>query len=66
MTPPQYDLTLLAPQVMGAEAREIDAAPADSTPGQSTEALLSPRMFWIGLAAAVLVLLAIIARLVRA
>lgn len=62
---PQYDLTLLASQVMGADAREIAAAPADTAaPGPAAQ-LLSPQVFWIGLGAAVLILLAIIARLLR-
>ena len=30
LQPPQYDLALLAPRVMGAGAREVDAAPAGS------------------------------------
>ena len=30
LQPPQYDLALLAPRVMGARAREVDAAPAGS------------------------------------
>jgi Protein of unknown function (DUF3999) len=65
LTVPQYDLALLAPQVMGAEAREITAAPPDAAPAPPGAQLLSPSVFWIGLGAAVLVLLAIIARLVR-
>lgn len=62
---PQYDLELLAPQVMGAEVREIAAAPAGASPHTTFVPLLSPRTFWIGLGVAVIALLAIIARLVR-
>jgi hypothetical protein len=62
---PQYDLALLAPQVMGAHAREIAASPSDPSSGTPAAQLLSPRAFWIGLGCAVLVLLAIIAKLVR-
>ncbi|MCA1562609.1 MAG: DUF3999 domain-containing protein [Acidobacteria bacterium] len=62
---PQYDLALLAPQVMGAEAREIGLAgePASTASGQAS--FVSPRVFWILLAGAVVVLLALIARLTR-
>lgn len=62
---PQYDLALLAPQVMGAEAREIGLAaePASTASGQVS--FVSPRVFWILLAGAVIVLLALIAKLVR-
>ena len=62
---PRYDLALLAPQVMGAEAREIAAAPADDTkPGASTS-LVSPKYFWAGLVVAVLVIGAVIVRQLR-
>jgi uncharacterized protein DUF3999 len=62
---PQYDLALLAPQVMGAHAMEI-APLADGAAGPVTaKPIVSTRYFWIGLAAAVVILLGIIARLVR-
>jgi uncharacterized protein DUF3999 len=62
---PQYDLALLAPRVMGAAAAEAGtAAPSAAAPSTSA-ALLSPRAFWVVLAGAVVVLLALIARLVR-
>ncbi len=61
---PQYDLVLLAPQVMGAMAREIAAAPAVAAAPAAPQ-LLSPWTFWIGLALSVIVLIAIIARLAR-
>jgi hypothetical protein len=63
-SPPQYDLALLAPQVMGVEARETTAAPetASRTAGAT---FISTRTFWVFLSAAVLVLLALIVRLVR-
>jgi hypothetical protein len=60
---PQYDLALLAPAVMGAEAREIGAA-AESAAASASAGLVSPRFFWIGLAAAVVILLGLIVRLV--
>jgi hypothetical protein len=62
---PRYDLALLAPQVMGAEAREITASPEDAAASAPAPAFISPRLFWIGLGVAVLVLLAIMGRLVR-
>ena len=66
LQPPQYDLALLAPRVMGAMATEISAAPAASaTPSSSAESFASPKTFWVVLAGAVLVLLAIIVRLIR-
>lgn len=64
MPPPRYDLALLAPQLMGAEAREIEAAAEESTAATSPPSLITPRAFWIGLTAAVLVLLGIVAKLV--
>lgn len=62
---PQYDLALLAPQVMGASALEIAPLAPGAKPS-SAAPLISARYFWIGLGAAVIVLLAIIAKLVRA
>jgi hypothetical protein len=68
---PQYDLALLGPQVMGAPAAVATAAPdaeaeaaGSATPGRSS--VISPLTFWILLGGAVLVLLALIVRLVRA
>jgi len=65
LQPPQYDLALLAPRVMGALAREIGAAPALGGAPSSAESFASPRTFWVVLSGAVLVLLALIVRLVR-
>jgi hypothetical protein len=62
---PEYDLALLASQVMGASAKEIGAAAPSAAAPSSTEPLLSRRMFWVILSAAVLILLAIIVRLIR-
>jgi hypothetical protein len=63
---PQYDLALLAPRVMGAPAREIAAAPP-SSPGPEPQSFVPPaRTFWIVVSGAVLVLLVLIARLLRA
>jgi Protein of unknown function (DUF3999) len=64
---PRYDLSLLAPQVMGAAAREIAAAPERGGGSRSSEpSLISARTFWIFLGVAVLALLALIVKLVRA
>jgi hypothetical protein len=63
---PRYDLALLAPQLLGAAAVEI--APGGEERGgaaASTRELVSPRVFWAVLVAAVLVLLTLIVRLVR-
>ena len=63
---PQYDLALLAPRVMGSPAAEVEAAAPSAAAPSSPAALVSPRTFWIILAGAVIVLLALIARLVTA
>jgi hypothetical protein len=60
---PRYDLALLAPHVMGVDAREILAAP-EIAPRSAAPSFITPRMFWILLAAAVVALLALVARLV--
>ena len=65
LQPPQYDLALLAPRVMGARATEISASPAGSTALSPAASFASPRTFWVVLTGAVLVLLALIVRLIR-
>jgi len=60
---PQYDLALLAPHVMGAEAREV--APLPEAAAAPRAAFISPLAFWVFLSVAALVLLGVIARLVR-
>jgi uncharacterized protein DUF3999 len=64
LPPPRYDLALLAPVVMGAEALEVQAGPEPAAASSASPVLVTPRMFWIGLGVAVVVLLAVIARLV--
>jgi hypothetical protein len=63
---PQYDLALLAPQVLGTPA--IDA-PLDAerpvAAGATTATVLSPRIFWGALAIAVIVRLGLIAWLLQ-
>jgi hypothetical protein len=61
---PRYDLALLAPQLMGAQAETVQAAPEESGRTAPAETIVSPRTFWIGLSMAVMVLLAVIAKLV--
>ncbi len=60
---PRYDLSLLAPRVMGAAATEISAGPEVARADQV--AFISPRWFWILLGTSVAALLALIARLAR-
>jgi hypothetical protein len=67
---PRYDLSLLAPRILGASAHETDLLP--ERPGGRGVAdehddgdAIGRRVFWGVLAAAVLVLLVVLARLVR-
>jgi hypothetical protein len=62
---PQYDLALLAPQVMGVEAREVTAAAERSSDTGAGQAFISLRGFWMFLSLAVLVLIGLIVRLTR-
>jgi hypothetical protein len=62
---PQYDLALLAPQVLGTPAVDVALeAERPIAPG-ATAAMLSPRLFWAALTIAVVVLLGLIARLLQ-
>jgi len=68
LTPPRYDLSLLAPYVLGQRARPIEAGAErgrDGAPGGSAAPLVSPAVFWGALGVAVVVLLGIVVRLVR-
>ena len=65
LQPPQYDLALLAPRVMGARATEIVAAPAAAAAAAARPSFAAPQTFWIVLTGAVLVLLALIVKLIR-
>jgi hypothetical protein len=62
---PQYDLALLAPQLIGVAATEATLADEQGAALSATETLLSPRIFWGVLIGAVLVLVALVVRLVR-
>lgn len=60
--PPQYDLALLAPHVLGEPARDLAlSAFTTSKPDAST---LDVKIFWIALAAATIALLVVLARLI--
>ena len=66
LAPPRYDLALLAPQVLGVAATEIlpgaEAAPRSAT---TVATIVSPRVFGLVLAVAIVVLLGLIARLLK-
>jgi hypothetical protein len=63
---PRYDLALLAPQVMGAEARELMPVPVDAEKPGPVASLVSPKFFWAGLVVAVIVIVGVIVRSMRA
>ena len=62
---PQYDLSLLALQVMGAEAREVTAATEPAAPATRGATFISRRVFWGLLAGGVVVMLLVLGRLLR-
>jgi len=65
---PQYDLALLAPQVLGAAAADVVLEPEHAltlAPATSTVSMLSPHLFWAALTIAVVVLLGLIAKLLQ-
>lgn len=63
LQPPRYDLSLLAPKLMGAPATEVKAGPESSRADAAP--FISPRWFWALLGAAVIVLLGLIVRLAK-
>ena len=65
LSPPQYDLALIAPQLTGVMATEIVPAPETAAPPPAAVMLMSPQVFWGVLIVAVLVLLTLVVRLVR-
>jgi hypothetical protein len=66
LSAPRYDLSLLAPRVMGSRAEEIYAAPEEAARASgAAPAIVPPRAFWASLGLAVVVLLGLIVRLVR-
>jgi hypothetical protein len=63
---PQYDLALLAPQLLGTPAADVVLeAERPIVAGTTTAAILSPRLFWAALTIAVVVLIGLIARLLQ-
>jgi len=62
---PRYDLALLAPQLLGVPATEV--IPGGEQPGQAVAAAatISPRIFWVAMSIAIIVLLGLVARLLR-
>jgi hypothetical protein len=62
---PRYDLALLAPSVLGAAVAEVSMSAEAETKAAAEERLLSPRMFWLVLATAVVALLGVLAALLR-
>ena len=62
---PRYDIALLGPDMMSAGARELHPAPAEAATDPAPDSLISPRVFWLGLIAAVVVLAGLTVRLIR-
>ena len=58
---PQYDIALLRAELSGQPAREVTAGA--ETPVEAPPPVVSPRLFWIGLAAAAAMLLLLLVRL---
>jgi hypothetical protein len=65
LSKPQYDLALLAPQLIGVAATEATLTAEQGAEPSATETVLSPRIFWGVLIGAVLVLVALVVRLVQ-
>ena len=65
LSPPQYDLALIAPQLTGVAATEVMPGPEQTSAPESPLTLISPPIFWGVLIVAVLVLIGLVVRLVR-
>jgi hypothetical protein len=65
LSPPQYDLALIAPQLTGVMATEVVPAPENAAPPPAAARLMSPQVFWGVLIVAVLVLVTLVIRLVK-
>jgi hypothetical protein len=65
LSPPQYDLALIAPQLTGVAATEVMPGPEQTSGPASPVMLMSPQIFWGVLSLAVLVLIGLVVRLVR-
>jgi len=62
---PRYDLALLAPSVLGAAVADVSMSPEAETKAAVEAQLISPRMFWVVLAVAVVALLGVLVALLR-
>jgi hypothetical protein len=62
---PRYDLALLAPAVLGAAVADVTMTEEAGTKAAAVEQLISPRMFWLVLATAVVALLGVLVALLR-
>jgi hypothetical protein len=65
LTRPEYDLALLAPQLLGAAAIEVVPGAEQLAGPSASTVIMSPALFWGVLGVAVLVLLTLVVRLVR-
>ena len=66
LSPPQYDLALLGPQVMGAPALDVAlGAEQPNAAAAPKTVLVSPRLFWAALGVAAIVLVGLIVRLLK-
>jgi hypothetical protein len=65
LAPPRYDLSLLAPRLLGEAAHEIALGTEPRQGPEADPAALEKKIFWGALVGAVLVLLLILARLLR-
>lgn len=65
LSPPEYDLALLAPQLLGSAATEVVPAAEQTAGPSSPTVLMSLQLFWAVLVVAVLVLVTLVVRLVR-
>jgi hypothetical protein len=64
LSPPQYDIQLLAPQLVGVSSRELTLDQEIRSPANPAGST-SLRVFWATLIVAVLVVLALLVRLLR-
>lgn len=65
LAPPQYDIQLLASDVLGRLATDVRASAESTQQTAGASSLISPRVFWIVLGVAVIVVLGVMVRLVR-
>ncbi|MEW6363808.1 MAG: DUF3999 family protein [Acidobacteriota bacterium] len=63
LRPPRYDLALLAPRLMGAQAHELALSPETVVPKPPSTAPMQKKLFWGALVAVAVVLLLLLVRL---